>query len=217
MFKGVLLMTSDYNTAYNHTLQGGRVVSLDENNNYSHFVNGFSLLPPYAAVEAMINNDPVMFNTMYGAHLGTAAEEFLVTIITAMYRGHSIMFYMNKDTADTMVPNALIGFMAANYGIFIGTSRLCNPQYDQSFNWINLTRLYLYNYINLKEYLMMYPSKVQKISTLALPKLVMEMPPVLAKTEAELVDHYTNYSIDCQNAGKFLVPMTIGIGRGRVL
>jgi hypothetical protein len=155
MFKGDIFITDDIQLATNLSYDPRyRVFALMDNyeavfGNNSNVIGIPFLLPPYTALEEENMGNLQNFYNLYYQHLASdEADNYIVTLLTGLYRGFNILFYVPADESDGMeFRNALLKYIQDVFGLTIGSKE--NPRSGFNIAYEDIIRLKMYYYGNI--------------------------------------------------------------------
>ena len=182
-------------TEVNNAIYAGfKVIALTENHNFGNMIlSGTTLLPPYEALMAEMDNDIIRFQQIYSFHLAKKENDmFICAIIRALLEGINIVIYIPKDEAELMFSNVLVQYINDVYGITI-LPDTC--MYNETYDAILVTKLYVYDLLTTEEFFTLYPIGPDLIyDEFLLQKLMMVMNPyVLDRTSAGYYTYFNDY------------------------
>lgn len=191
MLTGNLTLTYDLNKvpiySSNHV-----IVALVEDKNLVQQIGAVQasiLLPPYEAMEAEMNNNPILFHEIYNAHLFSyEANKFIGALLTALYQGKNLCLYISAESMELLFNKELINFFANNYGINIQPDTQVFYSYNQNiYQLLNIIEnMYIYDYITPDEVFILIP-KGALISETIVQKLI-------AQTNSPILNSIEEYS-----------------------
>lgn len=166
MLKGNIYITDNFNVIKNSNLSLIKVIVLDDDFEETYMTKdmiiGTILLPPIEAKIAEVDGDEQKYDYIYSSYLlKQDVERYISAIIAFLYKGGSLMLYIN-DMEYTNTKNKFVQLFYKLYGIHIGIIESQNPQeancyYDNTClpMWLNL--IFLSDVIYPEEYLFKYP------------------------------------------------------------
>lgn len=166
MLKGNIYITDNFNVIKNSNLSLIKVIILDDDFEETYMTKdmiiGTILLPPIEAKIAEVDGDEQKYDYIYSSYLlKQDVERYISAIIAFLYKGGSLMLYIN-DMEYTNTKNKFVQLFYKLYGIHIGIIESQNPQeancyYDNTClpMWLNL--IFLSDVIYPEEYLFKYP------------------------------------------------------------
>ena len=149
MLKGNIFYTTDENLAMNSSFNKGYlVVALvdDSDTRFSQAqIRGIQyLLPPYMAFEAENLGDMDQFNKIYYNHLTKPeSESYIAILLNALYRGYTVLIFIDEDEMQLSFPKALFDFFRYKYGLIIGNE---NEDCVFDIQYEDVVRLTLYKF-----------------------------------------------------------------------
>lgn len=208
MFRGSISITTDFNTVQN-MLGTHRVVIIGEPDpqlvQMTNAVVGSILLPPYNAMMALMDNDYNNFNMIYYNHLSQQeCLSFIAVLIKSAIQGTNLLLYMKPDEYE-MYYKPFELYMINNFGIQIG-NEYNQFMYNQNYNHIILSVLYLNDLITVPELFNIYPQGIQFDDNVTM-KLINEVRPVIQDTSFESYKNYFyNYKESMKQNNSSYVP-----------
>ena len=165
MLKGNIYITDNIEVIRNSNLSLIKVIVMDEefeDNYVKGMIPGTILLPPIEAKIAEVDGDEQKYDYIYSSYLlKQDVERYISAIIAFLYKGGSLMLYIN-DMEYTNTKNKFVQLFYKLYGIHAGIVESQNPQEancyydDRCFPmWMNL--IFLADVIYPDEYLYKYP------------------------------------------------------------
>lgn len=154
MFKGDIFITDDIQLATNLSYdQRYRVFALMDNyetvfGQNSRVIGMPFLLPPYTALEEENMGNLQNFYNLYYQHLASdEADNYIVTLLTGLYRGFNILFYVPADESDMEYSRALLKYIQDIFGLTIGSKENPNSGFNMAFEDIIRIKMYFYGNI----------------------------------------------------------------------
>lgn len=171
------------------------------------------LLPPYSAICAEMDGNIQAFYQEYFIHLGSKeADATICLLMAAAVRGINIALYVPKEEATNLhFATAFVQYLHDTYGITVGTEQ--NPfAYDQAFDPVIYSRLYLHDFISYQEFFVAFPANCL-IPEMVIPKLASEMQVCMFDNMQDYVNYFTCYKNRiAENDNKFLtIPVIRGV------
>ena len=167
MLKGNIYITDNFEIIKNSNLSLIKVIIMDEDFEDSYLtkdmIMGTILLPPIEAKIAEVDGNEQKYDYIYSSYLlKFEVEKYISAIIAFLYKGGSLMLYIN-DMDYTNTKKKFVQLFYKLYGIHIGIVEESNPQdancyYDEMClpMWLNL--IFLADVIYPEEYLYKYPA-----------------------------------------------------------
>lgn len=180
MLKAQLWATSDINIVNQGLAHGFKVIYLGDPISIDPmykdiFVVSTALVPDYNLLSLMVDGNPQAFIEMYTMSLNSRpAMEMMSVILTCLYRGTNIMFYLPPEAAGLDFAQYLLQFIQYNYGITTKT-RTTEFMFDPSFKGRIIELLYLNNLVDYTEFLI----NSETLDKPTLKKLVSELHPMV--------------------------------------
>lgn len=192
--RGDIRIVTDESQVNNAIYAGFKVIALTESHNFGGVVlNGTTLLPPYEALMAEMDNNIVQFQQIYALHLAKKENDmFICAIIRALMEGINIVLYIPKDEAELMFSKVLVQYINDIYGITIlPEACMYNEQYDS----ILITKLYVYELLTKDQFFILYPAGVDIIyDEFLIQKLMMDMNPhIVDRTSQGYYKYFNDY------------------------
>ena len=163
-FKGELIAVFDHYMAMDSILHGNIVIYLGdpmstEIRTMAGILVGSVLLPNIDAMQALANDDSFRFIHSYQYQLQTDpyASDMIYSIIGALYKGKTVVFYAPSDCLDLGFLDVLFEFFENNYGLQIQKDIFHKFKFNPSFIPVYLKILYEYNLIRLEEFVAYIP------------------------------------------------------------
>lgn len=154
MFKGDIFITDDFQLATTLSYDSRyRVFALMDNyelefGKNSNVIGMPFLLPPYNALEEENIGNLQNFYNIYYQHLASAeADNYITTLLTGLYRGFNILFYVPKDEAQLEFSKALLRYIHDVFGVTIGSKD--NNQCGFNVAFEDTVRIKMYFYGNI--------------------------------------------------------------------
>ena len=181
--KGQLAITNNADMCFTLSMQGTKVVSLDDSNDDKRLneqfnpnvVSGLVLLPPMEAYWSAADGDESSFNNIYYNYLTTdqTAMDFLAIIIATLHNGTNVVIYYPTD--EEVVLKFLWSYMGNEFGIWMGTETsdyMVNNEYLPK--WLYL--LYQARFIDAYEFMAYVPPQcVNQLDPYTLDLLALEI------------------------------------------
>ena len=198
MLRGDITLTYDLNRIPVYSANGYAIVALVEDKNLVQQIGAIQasiLLPPYEAMEAEMNNNPVLFHEIYNSHLFMyEANKFVGALITALYEGKNICLYISDSSKTLLFNQELLSFFANNYGIIIQQDQPVGYTYIQNqYQLMNIIEnMYIYDYITPEDVFILTPSGVG-FSEVVTNKLIQQFPCPIYNTIEEFAKYLYDY------------------------
>lgn len=209
---GNLCITSDFDIARSLLLNNGKVIVLDEffEEDYPGVTLGSTLLPPYSALESLVDSDIQGFAYQYMEYLSsTFPDSFCSLIMLCLLKGINICMYAPQKNDNSFI-QFLLDYLRVSYGVVLDF-QTNQSVIDLNFLPIICDKLYLYGLISGDEFFQMKPVNTP-ITPVVLPKLVDEFKPYLPSySEASYMLYFTSLLQKTKNNNNS--PMIIPIKR----
>lgn len=214
MLKGNIYITDNFNIIKESNLSLIKVIIMDEDFDDQYMTKdmilGTILLPPIEAKIAEADGNEQKYDYIYSSYLlRFEVEKYISAIIAFLYRGGSLMLYIN-DMDYTNTKKKFVELFYKLYGIHIGIIEEGNPQdancyYDATCMpmWMNL--IFLADVIYPEEYLFKYPLDA-KIPDNIMNKLMDIMKPI-GDTINDRIKFIENYRAKLKVIPNLEVPM----------
>lgn len=164
MITGTIHVTDNEDIVYQAPMNGGKIVSLDEDGlliKDDSILVGTCLLPPIEAKIAEADGNEQLYDVVYSNHLlAPYQREFISALLAYLYKGgHLILFLPEIGTNNR---EKLVQHMYSLYGIHIGfighpNPLIANCYYDERCLPIWLQMIYEVSVISPYEFLTQYP------------------------------------------------------------
>lgn len=206
MFRGTINVTTDLNTVQN-MMGSHRIVLLGEPTpdlvQATNGIVGSIFLPPYPAMMALADNDLNTFNGIYTQHLMTnSCTSLLSVLFKGMINGLNLLIYMTPDEYN-MYFIAFKTFVRQNYGVTIG-SMYESFSYDNQYDYVIYSLLYLNELITIQEFFMVYPQGISFTDEVVM-KLINEMrPPIMDTSFESYRTYFFNYKESVKQTNNYL-------------
>ena len=162
IFRGILSVTTDINTAISASISGWKVLYLgdpiEEKNviDQYKFIVSMPLVPDYRILEKFIDGFQDEFDLEYSDQLGTAdTMSFFASILAALHQGVNIVFYFPRSVIDLRYPEVLLQYIRQQFGI-VGATTENQCMYNDSYDSPNILLLYINNLVNHIDFLLVY-------------------------------------------------------------
>lgn len=157
-----------------------KVISLEEvpsiDTGLPNVIGGAILLPPIEAYMAASNGDEALFDQFYVDHLNNpTVVEFISLLITALYRGTSLILFYPED--DLNLKGKILDMFFKRYGILIGEIGVRQCDYDVSCTPIFLESIFSTGTMDPFELLYLYPEEALLTDRL-IYKLILAIKPI---------------------------------------
>lgn len=164
ILKGTIYITNDINLCLSNLNMCKTIVIADEPDQYNipGKIGGSLLLPPYEAMEYLIDGDMNSFNREYLNYLQTnySVDKFVSIIIQALIAGTNIIFLLEDEEELTdQIEVTLLNFFVMQYGIIIGTSSR-SFAFDTTYTPFILNKLYAEEDMPKETYLNLFPQEI---------------------------------------------------------
>lgn len=158
LLKGTIYITNDINLCLTNMAMCKTIIIADEPENYRipQAIGGSLLLPPYQALELLVDGNERDFEFEYDQYLNNdiSVYKFINIILQALIVGTNIIFLVESNDIDFM--KVLRRYFAVSFGIILGDSM--NPfSFDINYTPTILNRLYSCDDISKETYLSLYP------------------------------------------------------------
>lgn len=158
LLKGTIYITNDINLCLTNMAMCKTIIIADEPENYRmpQAIGGSLLLPPYQALELLVDGNERDFEFEYDQYLNNdiSVYKFINIILQALIVGTNIIFLVESNDIDFM--KVLRRYFAVSFGIILGDSM--NPfSFDINYTTSILNRLYSCDDISKETYLSLYP------------------------------------------------------------
>lgn len=158
LLKGTIYITNDINLCLTNMAMCKTIIIADEPENYRmpQAIGGSLLLPPYQALELLVDGNERDFEFEYDQYLNNdiSVYKFINIILQALIVGTNIIFLVESNDIDFM--KVLRRYFAVSFGIILGDSM--NPfSFDINYTTTILNRLYSCDDISKETYLSLYP------------------------------------------------------------
>lgn len=158
LLKGTIYITNDINLCLTNMAMCKTIIIADEPENYRmpQAIGGSLLLPPYQALELLVDGNERDFEFEYDQYLNNdiSVYKFINIILQALIVGTNIIFLVESNDIDFM--KVLRRYFAVSFGIILGDSM--NPfSFDINYTPSILNRLYSCDDISKETYLSLYP------------------------------------------------------------
>lgn len=158
LLKGTIYITNDINLCLTNMAMCKTIIIADEPENYRmpQAIGGSLLLPPYQALELLVDGNERDFEFEYDQYLNNdiSVYKFINIILQALIVGTNIIFLVESNDIDFM--KVLRRYFAVSFGIILGDHM--NPfSFDINYTTIILNRLYSCDDISKETYLSLYP------------------------------------------------------------
>ena len=158
LLKGTIYITNDINLCLTNMAMCKTIIIADEPENYRmpQAIGGSLLLPPYQALELLVDGNEGDFEFEYDQYLNNdiSVYKFINIILQALIVGTNIIFLVESNDIDFM--KVLRRYFAVSFGIILGDSM--NPfSFDINYTTSILNRLYSCDDISKETYLSLYP------------------------------------------------------------
>lgn len=158
LLKGTIYITNDINLCLANMAMCKTIIIADEPENYRmpQAIGGSLLLPPYQALELLVDGNERDFEFEYDQYLNNdiSVYKFINIILQALIVGTNIIFLVESNDIDFM--KVLRRYFAVSFGIILGDSM--NPfSFDINYTTSILNRLYSCDDISKETYLSLYP------------------------------------------------------------
>ena len=158
LLKGTIYITNDINLCLTNMAMCKTIIIADEPENYRmpQAIGGSLLLPPYQALELLVDGNERDFEFEYDQYLNNdiSVYKFINIILQALIVGTNIIFLVESNDIDFM--KVLKRYFAVSFGIILGDSM--NPfSFDINYTTSILNRLYSCDDISKETYLSLYP------------------------------------------------------------
>lgn len=186
-------------------LNGIKVIAITEGNDqiqykYPNILMASILLPPYEVMSAEIDGLADRANQLYIGYLMTKEPDvFISAVFTALVKGIPVGVYVPEDELELGFVRCLMEYIFNVFGIMIagGSVRF---SYNNTFDHINVCKMYLYDLISCSEFFKLYPDEIP-IDMTVINKLVYELNPYIE--EGNTLQNYLDYF----NQMKFAIKM----------
>lgn len=172
---GKLCATKNLNMAVNMAGYGSKVIyggdpeHLSKNNN---FVRAGMIIPDFKIMSLYIEGDMQGYIDAYKRYLNTPeANELFATLIGSLFYGNNVVIYFPPEVEDLGYPEILLRHLAEKFGIMAET-KSSQFMYDQNFHQSNLRLMYLYNVIDVVNYIM----ETEFLDDMVINKIKSELP-----------------------------------------
>lgn len=158
LLKGTIYITNDINLCLANMAMCKTIIIADEPENYRmpQAIGGSLLLPPYQALELLVDGNERDFEFEYDQYLNNdiSVYKFINIILQALIVGTNIIFLVESNDIDFM--KVLRRYFAVSFGIILGDSM--HPfSFDINYTTSILNRLYSCDDISKETYLSLYP------------------------------------------------------------
>lgn len=158
LLKGTIYITNDINLCLTNMAMCKTIIIADEPETYRmpQAIGGSLLLPPYQALELLVDGNERDFEFEYDQYLNNdiSVYKFINIILQALIVGTNIIFLVESNDIDFM--KVLRRYFAVSFGIILGDSM--NPfSFDINYTPTILNRLYSCDDISKETYLSLYP------------------------------------------------------------
>lgn len=200
MYQGTIYFTMNFEVAQTMAFTNGRIIILDEMYEGPEIpgvmVMGSVLLPPYSALESLVDGDIKGFCASYYEFLTNYNQDsFLTLIMYCLMRDINIVLYAPPGN-DVGYYDALRNYLFTYFGIVVGDEQI--PfSYQNTFPTLYMPilweKFYLYDMIDSQSYMLNSDPKYV-CSLPVLDKLTAEYSPVLPNYDAETrYRYFENY------------------------
>lgn len=204
----MLIMFNDRNMLEQVMENGYKIVSISENDISPLFVKASLLLPPFEAMSELVDGNLPGFRSIYWYHLAQReCDYFICVIYTALISGVKIAIYLdNPDDIGISILSGLAQYIQNSFGICpdapqFGSIFSVNPNFALN----NLDRVYSYDLIDGREYLMRYPNKGFVVNNLILNKLINDIKPWIKQNNTEeYIKVFSEMKDQMQSCGRYL-------------
>ena len=173
---------------------------------YPNMLAGSILLPPYDAVSAEIEEMYFDAATIYSQYLASRDPDmFLSALLAASVQGIGLAIYIPREAQNMKFVANFLSYVLYTFGIQIQYGNILY-MYNNGFDIPNLCKLYLYDLINIEQFLLMYPSDMS-IDPIVLNKLVFETrnPYTKNNTPQEYLEFFNHFRTSVQKAGRMMI------------
>lgn len=157
MLKGKLYATKDMNLVVNLVGYGAKALYMGDPASAPKnidFIKPTILIPDLNLMTLYIDGQIQSFVKAYERELNRPqSHEMFATIIGALYFGSNVVMYFPPEVEDIGYSEILLRYMMNNYGI-IAETKNTHFQYDINKHQFNIRLLYLYNIINVVDYIL---------------------------------------------------------------
>lgn len=161
IIKGTIYITDNINVCLSNLGACRTIVVADEPDVYNipGKIGGSLLLPPYEALNALVDGDEEAFGYYYFNYLSNdySVNQFVNIILAAIMSGINIIILTDSNGPD--FSNALRAYFVTTFGLILGDSSR-SFAYDITYVPRILTRLYSEDVIDQKMFLSLYPHEV---------------------------------------------------------
>ena len=162
IFRGILSITPDINTAMSASISGWKVLYLgdpiEEKNIIDQygFIIAMPLVPDYKILEKFIDGYQDEFDLEYSDQLGNPdTMSFFASILAALHQGINIVMYFPRSVIDLRYPAVLVQYIQQQFGI-IGATTENQYMYNDSYDSANILLLYINNLVTHIDFLLNY-------------------------------------------------------------
>ena len=162
IFRGILSITTDINTAMSASISGWKVLYLgdpiEEKNIIDQygFIISMPLVPDYKILEKFIDGYQDEFDLEYSDQLGNPdTMSFFASILAALHQGINIVMYFPRSVMDLRYPAVLVQYIQHQFGI-IGATTDNQYMYNDSYDSANILLLYINNLVTHIDFLLNY-------------------------------------------------------------
>lgn len=196
---GSIIFTTDLNFVIS-MIQANNVCVLDMNDMDSpldpchpQITPATCLLPPPDALVAECDGDAQLFTAIYEQYLlSDLVVEFVSIVLAVLFRGGSVIIYMNNLPEDSIWFNMLLQHLYNHYGLKIGTS-MDNPFYlDPRYISVDVEMVYMINGISAIDFLKLHANEVP-LQPYIINKLLADFNPLLNGMDP--LTYFTNLKI----------------------
>lgn len=207
--KGEFFVSSDVNAVNSAILSNNsKILVLSESDcgiykNHNNVLGATILLPPYESICFLLNGDIANSSNIYYSYLSSKEpDSFLTAVFAALFKGQNIVLFVGPDEQNVGIIPILLEYLKNTFGIHITQN---GTGYDDRFDYINLTKLYLNDYISVNDFLLLYPLNMN-ILEISLQKLMMDVNPFIeVRTVESCLNFFNEYKNRIKKADKFLV------------
>ena len=174
--------------------------------NHPAIISAGSLLPPIEAIQAELDGNYELAETLYCRYLASPeADPYVSIIIAAAIKKIPIGIMFGKDELNQKFPVTFINYLFNVYGLVLGVMNEVMPCIIYEAMPAILAKLYMMNIIDYPTFMMLHPDDMP-INPMVISRLAFDTRPLVEDAnESSYIEYFNTAIKEMKNRGKYLI------------